>query len=136
MTRQPGGPTLGQTVIGVITGRCIRASSQAGRQCRQTQHDEECRTEPEQRRAGMQGRPVEHELAIALHHVAADVLIGRPGRNLLANTGAQIHRQISLGIGDGLVLADQAAQLECKRLHARLDHGLAGGRSRIGDGCP
>src|SRR6185436_7326132 len=43
--------------------------------------------------------------------VADDLLVTAPGRDLVAHLLAQVARQLGIGIGERLVLADQAAQL-------------------------
>src|SRR5215510_11658778 len=67
--------------------------------------------EPEQKRVRAEARPVEHELAVPAHHEAEDLLVAPAGGDLLADLAPQVDRELGVGIGEGLVLAHEAAQL-------------------------
>jgi hypothetical protein len=59
----------------------------------------------------LNGRLVEHEIAVTLHQKPHDLLVALAGRDLLAHLLAKVARQLGVGIGERLVLADQATQL-------------------------
>jgi hypothetical protein len=65
---------------------------------------------PQQPGAALHRRAVEHEVAVALHHEVQDLLLTLALLQLLADLFAQVHRQVGMRRGNGLVLADQAAQ--------------------------
>ena len=67
-------------------------------------------------------RLVEHEITVAADHVGANVVVAGAVLEHPANLLAQIHRELGVGIADGLVLAHQAAQLLGDGLVARLQH--------------
>ena len=67
--------------------------------------------EPEDRRAGVEARLQEHELAVAVDEVVLDGRVAVAGLQALAHEHAQILGEGSVGIVDRLVLADHAAKL-------------------------
>ena len=64
-----------------------------------------------QRRARVEGRLQQHELAIALHQEAPHLRVRAAGGHLLADDPAQVRGQLRLAVVDALVLADQAPHL-------------------------
>ncbi|MNN46041.1 hypothetical protein D3C81_1604030 [compost metagenome] len=67
------------------------------------------RPEPQQPRQGPHRRVVEHEVAIALHEEVLHGGLTRATAQLFADLAAQVHREVGVGIGQRLVLADHAA---------------------------
>src|SRR5690606_13882213 len=72
----------------------------------------------------LHGRTVKHEIAVTLGKERDDLLVAASGGNLFGDLLAQVAGEIGIGIGDGLVLADQAAQLVDQRLVTRLLGGI------------
>ena len=70
---------------------------------------------------GLERGPIEHEVAVAFDHVLADLGIASSLRDLRADLVAQVEGERRVRVGDGLVLADEAAQLLGERLQALLD---------------
>src|SRR3546814_4665691 len=64
--------------------------------------------------------PVQHEITVAIGQIALDLGITLARGNLRVNLPAQVVRQLCTGIGDGLVLAHQAAQFMRQRFIALL----------------
>lgn len=99
----------------------MRVSVHLGRGCLllfARRHDAEDRRHQQQRRAEPQqigqrfdGRPVQDKIAIALHEVILHGGLGGAGAELFANLAAQVDGEVGVGIGEGLVLAHEAAQL-------------------------
>src|SRR5579859_6605048 len=79
---------------------------------------QEKRPEPEEHRGRLERRPVEHEVAVAVHEVVDDLPLAPARLELLADLPAQVEREVGVGIGERLVLAYEAAQLLGERHHA------------------
>lgn len=93
-------------------------------------HQQQHRAEPQQIRQRFDRRTVQDEIAIALHEIVLHVGLGGAGTQFFANLAAQVDGQVGVGIGEGLVLADEAAQL----LRQRMDAGVEIGVRRCGTG--
>src|SRR3546814_12766680 len=74
--------------------------------------------------------PVQHEITVAIGQIALDLGITLARGNLRVNLPAQVVRQLCTGIGDGLVLAHQAAHFMRQRFIELLPGGrqFGGGR--------
>src|SRR5207237_7267361 len=77
-------------------------------------------------------RTVQHEVAVAVGHVLAD-LVGRHAlEQQLAHFLAQVDGEVGVRIGDRLVLADEAAQFAGDGQHAGLERRIGGRQVRRG----
>ncbi len=93
---------------------------------RQQQH----RSKPQQQGGGLEGRIVEHEIAIAGDQILDHFVLAAPGAQLLTHLITQIDRQRRVGFGNRLVLAHQAAQLVRQLHHVGFQLEVAGDRGR------
>jgi hypothetical protein len=105
-----------------IRSRALPARRRASRPARAPAADEDPdraqpgdqqgeRPDPEHERRALHRRTVEHEVAVALDHIVADLLVGFSGLDLLAHLALQIHREVGARGDQRFVLADEAAQL-------------------------
>src|SRR6185503_7898641 len=76
--------------------------------------------EPQQPGARLERRAIAHEVAVTRRQVVDDLRVALAGGDLRPHLLAQVRRQRRVGLGDGLVLADQAAQLRKQRVVARV----------------
>jgi hypothetical protein len=79
------------------------------------QHEGE-RRKPQQPRAGLERRVVEHEVVVARDQVVLDLVVAFSTLHHVVDLLAQILGQVGIGVGQVLILADQAAQLLCELL--------------------
>jgi hypothetical protein len=92
----------------------------------QAQHDQHAydqdheRTDPQQRGAGLERRTVQHEVAIARDHIGDNLLVALALHDHLVGLLAQVLGKLGIGIGQILVLTDQAAQLGDELVVTRL----------------
>ena len=90
--------------------RPLRDGARSGRS-RRRRREHERGAEPEQQRAAVQRRIVEHEIAVTRGQPRLDLGVALAGLHLLEHVAAQIRRERRVGIGEAFVLADEAAQL-------------------------
>jgi hypothetical protein len=101
---------------GLVGGEWLIFGNTLGALAQVALHDEKSdkhqgdRAAPEQQRDALDGRAIEDEIAIADDHEIDDFLVGLARLNHAADFPAQIDGQFGIGVGNGLVLADQAAQ--------------------------
>ncbi len=75
---------------------------------------------PEQGCGGREWRAQQNELAIARHQKLSDRAVAIPRSDALAHKAAEVASELGIGIVDGLVLANEAAQFSGKLPRARL----------------
>ena len=92
-------------------------------------HQQHEGSDPQQPGGRFDGRLVEHEVAVALHHVVEDLALALAGAQLFADLVLQVGGQVGARGGDGLVLAHQAAQLVGDGQHALLERRVLGHRT-------
>ena len=102
-------------------------AAQAAHQHHQAGQQQRERPDPERRRAGLERRPVEHEVAVARHHELAHFTLARALGELLAHLVAQVDGERRIGVGERLVLAHQAAQLVGQRGDALVENRILRG---------
>jgi hypothetical protein len=111
-------------------GRELRAPPQHERQRAQADHEQSRRADPQQRGAGLERRAVANEVAIAVGHELHHLLVAGAAAQLLADLAAQVVGEARMRVGNGLVLAHQAAQLGGDAQQACFEHRI--GRHRLG----
>ena len=93
--------------------------------CPSAQHDEpydhaarqqQERSEPQQVSRRLDGRLVQHEVAVARDEIRADLVVALAGDGQIPHLLAQVLRERRVGVGERLVLAHEAAQLVLERL--------------------
>ena len=88
----------------------VRAATDHEGQRDQRNGQQRGRRQPQHRGGGVERRTVEDEVAVAIGHVAADLLGRLAALEHLAHLLAQVDGEVGVRVGDGLVLAHQAAQ--------------------------
>ena len=82
------------------------------------------RSKPQQIRLRIEGRLQQDIIPVAGHDVPFDLCVGVSGQHTLTHQEPQIMRQIRIGIVDGLVLANEAAQFLPDGTCARFELGI------------
>jgi Ca2+/Na+ antiporter len=77
-------------------------------------------SQPEQCSSGLEWRAIQDEVAIAVHHIRADLIRATALPQLLHDLMAQVHSQLGTRSCNRLVLAHQTTQLSSNFQHYRL----------------
>ena len=86
-------------------------------------------TGPQNHRTGLKRRVVEHKVAVAVDHVLDDFFVGAAGIDLLDHLIAQIDGKFRIGVGNRLILANEAAQLLGNPQNALVSNRVIGRRN-------
>src|SRR5690606_21033436 len=76
--------------------------------------------QPEQCSGGLEGRAIQDEVAVAVHHIRADLIRATALPQLFHDLMAQVHSQLGTRSRNRLVLAHQTTQLSSNFQHYRL----------------